>query len=105
MRGCRCVFLCRVAPATIPALTPVYAGAGRTTPLEVFVQVNTSSEPQKGGVDPDACVPLVSHVKDECPNLKFQGLMTIGAYGVVASQFFVVRAHSLHMHGRRVRNS
>ena len=38
-------------------------------------------------------------------SLGHPAFMTIGAYGVVASQFFVVRAHSLHMHGRRVRNS
>ncbi|CAO2833587.1 unnamed protein product [Amaranthus hypochondriacus] len=47
-------------------------------PLKVLVQVNTSGETSKSGVDPPACVDLVKHVKAECPNLEFSGLMTIG---------------------------
>lgn len=47
-------------------------------PLKVFVQVNTSGEPSKSGIDPPACVELVKHVKLGCPNLEFSGLMTIG---------------------------
>ncbi|KAI5674777.1 hypothetical protein M9H77_15141 [Catharanthus roseus] len=47
-------------------------------PLKVFVQVNTSGEPSKSGVDPSDCVELVKHVKLACPNLEFSGLMTIG---------------------------
>lgn len=47
-------------------------------PLKVFVQVNTSGEPSKSGVDPSGCVRLAEHVKAHCPNLVFSGLMTIG---------------------------
>lgn len=47
-------------------------------PLKVLVQVNTSGETSKAGVDPPACVELVKHVKLGCPNLEFCGLMTIG---------------------------
>ncbi|KAI4306122.1 hypothetical protein L6164_029429 [Bauhinia variegata] len=47
-------------------------------PLRVLVQVNTSGEASKSGVDPSNCVELAKHVKFSCPNLLFSGLMTIG---------------------------
>ncbi|GAU22761.1 hypothetical protein TSUD_129730 [Trifolium subterraneum] len=46
--------------------------------LRVLVQVNTSGEESKSGVDPSSCVDLAKHVKLSCPNLEFSGLMTIG---------------------------
>lgn len=46
--------------------------------LRVLVQVNTSGEESKSGVDPSDCVDLAKHVKLSCPNLEFSGLMTIG---------------------------
>ena len=63
--------------------------SGRADPLRVFVQVNTSEEAQKGGVPPgEATIALVKHVLGSCEHLQFQGLMTIGQYGVSASRFF-----------------
>ncbi|VAH83995.1 unnamed protein product [Triticum turgidum subsp. durum] len=47
-------------------------------PLEVMVQINTSGEESKSGVDPSKCVELAKHVKLACPNLILSGLMTIG---------------------------
>ncbi|BAT88605.1 hypothetical protein VIGAN_05214300 [Vigna angularis var. angularis] len=47
-------------------------------PLKILVQVNTSGEESKSGVDPSNCVELAKHVKLSCPNLEFSGLMTIG---------------------------
>ncbi|KAI3466547.1 hypothetical protein Pfo_023210 [Paulownia fortunei] len=47
-------------------------------PLKVLVQVNTSGEESKSGVEPAACVELAKHVSMNCPNLEFCGLMTIG---------------------------
>ncbi|KAK6917772.1 Protein of unknown function DUF1068 [Dillenia turbinata] len=47
-------------------------------PLKVFVQVNTSGEESKSGIDPSGCVELARHVHLGCPNLEFCGLMTIG---------------------------
>lgn len=51
----------------------------RDTPLRVFVQVNTSGEEEKSGVEPQDAAGLCSHVLEQCPHLKLQGLMTIGA--------------------------
>ncbi|XP_072995564.1 uncharacterized protein [Typha latifolia] len=53
------------------------ASLGRK-PLKVLVQVNTSGEESKSGIDPSRCIELAKHVKLACPNLVFSGLMTIG---------------------------
>ncbi|KAL7130928.1 hypothetical protein ABFS83_13G165200 [Erythranthe nasuta] len=58
-------------------LDRVVSNIGRQ-PLKVLVQVNTSGEVSKSGVDPSECLDLVKHVKLGCPNLEFSGLMTIG---------------------------
>ncbi|AEE85262.1 Putative pyridoxal phosphate-dependent enzyme, YBL036C type [Arabidopsis thaliana] len=47
-------------------------------PLKVLVQVNTSGEVSKSGIEPSSVVELARHVKHHCPNLVFSGLMTIG---------------------------
>lgn len=48
-------------------------------PLRVFVQVNTSGEAEKSGVEPEGAAELCGHVREQCPHLKLQGIMTIGA--------------------------
>ncbi|CAN6445473.1 unnamed protein product [Victoria cruziana] len=53
------------------------ASLGRR-PLKVLVQVNTSGEASKSGIEPSGCVELAKHVKLACSNLEFSGLMTIG---------------------------
>lgn len=50
-----------------------------TEQLRVMVQVNTSGEESKSGCDGDATVELCRHIINNCPNLRLQGLMTIGA--------------------------
>jgi len=57
-------------------------------PLRVLVQVNTSGEEQKGGVEPGAAAKLVCFIKENCPHLHCAGLMTIGKLGEVASVYF-----------------
>ena len=48
--------------------------------LRVMVQVNTSGEESKSGAEPgEEAVGLCRHIRDSCPHLKLQGLMTIGA--------------------------
>ncbi|KAL2866855.1 YggS family pyridoxal phosphate enzyme [Aspergillus lucknowensis] len=48
--------------------------------LRVFVQVNTSGEENKSGVEPESgVVALCRFIREECPRLRLQGLMTIGA--------------------------
>lgn len=49
--------------------------------LRVFVQVNTSGEESKSGLNPgsEELIKLCRHIQDECQHLKLQGVMTIGA--------------------------
>lgn len=48
--------------------------------LRVFVQINTSGEESKSGVDPgEQTVELCRFIRERCPRLKLQGIMTIGA--------------------------
>ena len=51
----------------------------QNVPLRVFVQVNTSGETEKSGVEPDEATGLCMHVRQHCPHLHLQGVMTIGA--------------------------
>jgi pyridoxal phosphate enzyme (YggS family) len=47
--------------------------------LRVKVQVNTSGEENKSGVEPSATASLCRHIREKCPHLQLHGLMTIGA--------------------------
>lgn len=48
-------------------------------PLDVYIQVNTSAEPSKYGVEPDAALALARDVAD-LPGLTVRGFMTIGLF-------------------------
>ena len=47
-------------------------------PLQVMVQVNTSDEESKSGTTVDEAPLVVQNIINNCPNLNFRGLMTIG---------------------------
>ncbi|KAJ5273573.1 hypothetical protein N7478_008698 [Penicillium angulare] len=47
--------------------------------LRIYVQVNTSGEENKAGVEPGAASGLCRFIREKCPRLKLQGVMTIGA--------------------------
>lgn len=49
--------------------------------LRIMLQVNTSGEDAKSGIDPDEVVDLTRHVNDNCKNLELDGIMTIGQFG------------------------
>ncbi|PFG40807.1 hypothetical protein ATJ97_3344 [Georgenia soli] len=57
---------------------PAVEDDGGASPLDVMVQVNTSGEPTKAGVDPAGAVELASAV-GALPHLRLRGFMTIGA--------------------------
>ncbi len=46
-----------------------------------FIQVNTSGEENKNGVEPEAAPEMAKHIATHCPNLELSGVMTIGALG------------------------
>lgn len=47
--------------------------------LRIMVQINTSGEESKSGVEPADALPLCQHILDNCPSLQLAGFMTIGA--------------------------
>ncbi|CAD5226824.1 unnamed protein product [Bursaphelenchus xylophilus] len=47
--------------------------------INVFVQVNTSKEANKNGLEPTEVGTLIKFIIEQCPNLVFKGLMTIGS--------------------------
>nr|XP_050852347.1 pyridoxal phosphate homeostasis protein [Vespula vulgaris] len=49
--------------------------------LKIMVQVNTSEEEAKSGCKVEEVSELVKHIMDNCKQLEFTGLMTIGIYG------------------------
>merc|ERR1712086_225273 len=54
-------------------------GTRREGALKVMIQVNSSGEPQKGGVENvDEAIALAQAITSGCPNLTLTGLMTIG---------------------------
>ncbi|KAK6750224.1 hypothetical protein RB195_002302 [Necator americanus] len=52
----------------------------RQSVLDVFVQVNTSQEDEKGGLSLDNAPDLALYITNNCPNLHFNGFMTIGSF-------------------------
>ena len=62
--------------------------SSRPTPLNVYLQVNTSDEDAKSGLpvlddnstQSSPLVELAQHVINKCPSLNLLGLMTIGSY-------------------------
>jgi PLP dependent protein len=51
-----------------------------TSPLNIHIQINTSGEESKSGVEPGKdATDLARHVLTSCPNLYLLGFMTIGA--------------------------
>lgn len=47
--------------------------------LRIMVQVNTSGEESKSGVEPQDTAALCRHIVEKCEHLQLSGLMTIGA--------------------------
>ena len=67
-------------PCRRPLPAAAVAALGRP-PLPVLVQVNTSGEESKHGVEPADCLALARHIHEQCKHLRFAGLMTIGMPG------------------------
>lgn len=62
-----------------PENTNLHAGDSEDDKLRIYVQVNTSGEENKAGIEPTAAPALARFIKEKCPRLKLHGVMTIGA--------------------------
>jgi pyridoxal phosphate enzyme (YggS family) len=60
---------------------------GRPAPLPIMVQVNTSGEDSKSGIEPADVSKTVQDIIANCKNLRFVGLMTIGNPGASERDF------------------
>ncbi|KAG9307018.1 hypothetical protein G9A89_003069 [Geosiphon pyriformis] len=60
------------------------ACASRESSLKVFVQVNTSGDKTKSGVEEEQCIPILQHIREKCDKLELIGIMTIGVLGHVS---------------------
>lgn len=48
--------------------------------LKALLQVNSSQEISKNGVIPDEAIEIYDYIYKNCPNIKLEGLMSIGAH-------------------------
>lgn len=53
--------------------------------LKILLQINTSQEEQKSGIQPENFLTLYEHIRTQCSQLICQGLMTIGSLDNVNS--------------------
>ncbi|KAJ2491421.1 hypothetical protein IWW37_002305 [Coemansia sp. RSA 2050] len=60
-------------------LNDAWEGAGHLRGLNVFIQVNTSDEESKGGVEQRDVESVARAIVEECKGLRLLGLMTIGS--------------------------
>lgn len=62
---------------TLESSHQIHEVAKATTDIEALIEVNTTDEPQKSGVVPQALDELVAEVL-RCKNVRLRGLMTLG---------------------------
>ncbi|PVU86369.1 hypothetical protein BB559_006540 [Furculomyces boomerangus] len=60
-------------------MNDAWAAAGNKNKLNIYVQVNTSEEPNKGGVETVDLEETLAYIMKECHNLNLLGIMTIGS--------------------------
>jgi len=48
--------------------------------MRALVQVNSAGEETKSGLNPDAFLDVYAQISEQCPALKLQGIMSIGAH-------------------------
>jgi hypothetical protein len=87
------VRLCPRAAQLAERLEKAAAAAGRAEPLGVMVQVNTSGEESKFGLQPDACVEVARHIKEQCPNLRWRGRVVLACSACVVPGCGFCRQH------------
>lgn len=70
---------------TLESAHQVHEVAKAETPLDAFIEVNVTGEPQKSGISPEGLDVLVSEVI-QYPHVRLRGLMTLGQAHRIAEQ-------------------
>ncbi|MDQ1339298.1 MAG: dependent protein [Campylobacterota bacterium] len=52
----------------------------KNTTIDALLQINSAKEATKGGVQPEDAKEIYQKIKDGCPKINLQGVMTIGAH-------------------------
>lgn len=52
----------------------------KNTTIDALLQINSAKEATKGGVQPENAKDTYQKIKENCPNINIQGVMTIGAH-------------------------
>lgn len=60
-------------------LQKAWLAQNKQDPLKIMIQVNTSNEDQKNGLEPTELKNTYEHIVKNCKNLEITGLMTIGS--------------------------
>ncbi|PVV03871.1 hypothetical protein BB560_001647 [Smittium megazygosporum] len=60
-------------------MNDAWVAAGNKNTLNAYVQVNTSGEANKGGVEPQDLIKTLEYIRDSCSGLNLKGIMTIGS--------------------------
>ncbi len=58
-------------------------------PLDVFLQVNLTDDPARGGAAPADVEALATHVAAQCPSLRVRGVMAVAPLGADPAHAFV----------------
>jgi len=77
----RCPNLSVIETVTSEKLATKLNNQAGDDPVSVMVQINTSGEANKNGVEPGEGVKLCEHIVNKCARLQLVGLMTIGNLG------------------------
>jgi len=51
-----------------------------TKPIRCLLEINSSKEPTKHGLEPEKAIDTYLQIKENLPNINLQGVMTIGAH-------------------------
>ncbi len=49
-------------------------------PVKALLEINSAKEDTKSGIEPEKAIETYHQILQECPNIKLQGVMTIGAH-------------------------
>ena len=49
-------------------------------PIKALLEINSAKEDTKSGIEPEKAIETYHQILQECPNIKLQGVMTIGAH-------------------------
>ena len=49
-------------------------------PIRCLLEINSAKEETKSGLEPEKAIDIYNEILETCPNIKLQGVMTIGAH-------------------------